>query len=274
MSSTAQTRRVRPVVDGLKELAGARAMLPATTTAALADGPVEYVKAGDGGPAVVLLGGARMPIDAWALVLGQLARDGTVVAFNERGVGDSAAPRRPQTAAVVVGMLRELLSAAGVAAPYVLVGHGIGGLHANLFARRFPGDVAGVVLLESAHPDDKLEERRLRFLPKSLVRLSAGKHATRRHSAIYHLAETAAEIERAGPFPDVPLTVVSGSKQPPRWTTSPEQVRTHGARQRALVGLSALGTHAVAPASGHFPQVTDAEIVVNAVRGLVAASRR
>ena len=85
------------------------------------------------------------------------------------------------------------------------------------------------------------------------------------------MAETAAEIEQAGPFPEVPLTVVSGGKTPPRLTTRPEQVRRHGARQLELVGLSALGTHAVAPASGHFPQITDPDIVVRAVGEVLAA---
>ncbi|HEV7807690.1 MAG TPA: alpha/beta hydrolase [Solirubrobacteraceae bacterium] len=259
-------------MHGLRALAGAQSSLPKTSTTLLAGGPVEYVRAGDGKPAVVLIAGFGMPIEGWALVLPQLAQISTVLAYNRRGCGASAEPQQSQTGAVVVDTLRELLDAAAVVPPYVLVGHGLGGLHANLLARRFPHEVAGVVLLEPVHPDDDFDERRLRFLPRS-YRPGASRRGTRRHHELHFLAETAREIEQAGPFPDVPLTVVSGSRTPPRLTTSPQQASRHAARQRQLVALSARGTHVFAPATGQFPQVTDPEIVVGAVREVVAGVR-
>jgi pimeloyl-ACP methyl ester carboxylesterase len=270
MTPTASELRTRPVLHGLRALAGAQAALPATATALLSDGTVQYVRAGDGEPAIVLIGGFGLPIEGWALVLPQLAQISTVLAYNRLGFGDSAEPQRPQTATVVVDLLRELLGAASVAPPYVLVGHALGGLHANLFARRFPHEVAGVVLLESAHPDDDFDERRLRFLPPS-YRPRGSRKGVRRYYELHFLADTAREIEQAGAFPDVPLTVLSGSRTPRRWTTSPQQVRTHAARQKQLVTLSERGTHTVAPSSGQFPQVTDPEIVMRAVREIVAA---
>ena len=154
----------RPMLRGLKALADAQSALPATRTAQLAGGPMEYVVAGDGEPTVVLIGGLGVPIDGWALVLPELARTATVIAFNRRGPGFPA-QARPQTGSAVVDLLRELLAAAGAPPPYVLVGHAVGGLYANLFARRFPHELAGLVLLEPTHPADELHERRLRFLP-------------------------------------------------------------------------------------------------------------
>ena len=169
MSPATESPRKRPIVHGLKALASARAELPATTMAVLA-GVIEYVKAGDGAPAVVLVGGVGMPIASWALVAPELAKAHTVLAYNGRGFGASAAPQRPQTGAVVVDELRQLLGSAGIAPPYVLVGHGIlVVLQVNLFARRFPHQVAAVVLLEPTHPSDDSDDRRLRFLPKALV---------------------------------------------------------------------------------------------------------
>lgn len=40
-----------------------------------------------------------------------------------------------------------------MAGPFVLVGHSIGGLNAQVFARRFEDEVAGLVLVSSTHPD-------------------------------------------------------------------------------------------------------------------------
>ncbi len=40
-----------------------------------------------------------------------------------------------------------------VAPPYVLVGHSIGGLNLRVYARRYPYDVAGIMLLDIAHKE-------------------------------------------------------------------------------------------------------------------------
>ena len=49
--------------------------------------------------------------------------------------------------------LHALLAAANVDGPYVLVGHSYGGMVVRVYAAAYPHDVAGLVLLDSAHPD-------------------------------------------------------------------------------------------------------------------------
>ena len=105
MTSTTVPPPARPVLHGLKALAGAQSALPATRTAAVTGGPLEYVRAGDGEPAVVLIGGCGLPIEGWALVLPRVVEISTVVGpCNRRGVGASAEPQRPQTGTVVADM--------------------------------------------------------------------------------------------------------------------------------------------------------------------------
>jgi pimeloyl-ACP methyl ester carboxylesterase len=45
------------------------------------------------------------------------------------------------------------LRVAGVPAPYVFVGHSLGGIYARRFAQRFPADVAGLLFLDPGHED-------------------------------------------------------------------------------------------------------------------------
>jgi pimeloyl-ACP methyl ester carboxylesterase len=44
--------------------------------------------------------------------------------------------------------------AAAVAPPHVLAGHWLGGLFVRMFAAQYPAEIVGVVLLDSAHPDE------------------------------------------------------------------------------------------------------------------------
>lgn len=48
--------------------------------------------------------------------------------------------------------LHELLAARGLKPPYLLVGHSLGGLYQYVYARLYPGEVAGLVLVDPTHP--------------------------------------------------------------------------------------------------------------------------
>jgi pimeloyl-ACP methyl ester carboxylesterase len=52
--------------------------------------------------------------------------------------------------------LHELLKRAGVPLPYVLAGASIGGLNSRVYAGLYPNEVAGMVLIDSAHEDEPL----------------------------------------------------------------------------------------------------------------------
>ena len=73
---------------------------------------------------------------------------------------DSAGATRARgrvPAGVIAGELHALLERAGVPPPYVLVGHSFGGLTMRILAARHPETVAGMVLLDPAHPEEWLE---------------------------------------------------------------------------------------------------------------------
>jgi pimeloyl-ACP methyl ester carboxylesterase len=59
----------------------------------------------------------------------------------------------PRNAAAAVTDLHELLSAAKVPGPYVLVGHSFGGLDILLYALNYPRSVAGIVFVDALPPE-------------------------------------------------------------------------------------------------------------------------
>jgi pimeloyl-ACP methyl ester carboxylesterase len=258
---------------GFRALADAQRALPEPRAASLAEGDIQYIGTGAGSPPVVLLSTFGVPFQTWALVWRELAASTASFAYNRLGVGASAPPQQAQTGTAVVDTLRKTLAAARLEPPYLLVGHGLGGLYAQLYARRFPHELVGLVLVESTHPDDDVLERRLRFLPRPwATALTAGavRSAVRRHSELRFHEQTGAEIRAAAPFPDIPLAVVTGERPPSKLTTSPTVAQRHQRRQRDLVALSPQGIQLLAPKSGHFPQITDPDVVVMATRHVLA----
>ena len=120
-------------------------------------------RSGEGGPAVVFLpGGGAVGLDYWN-VWASAARLTTSVVYDRAGTGWSDRVAMPRRSAEVTDELRQLLRAMSITGPYVLVGHSLGGLYARHFALRFPGDVAGLVLLDPAHEDYNA------YMPEALV---------------------------------------------------------------------------------------------------------
>jgi len=107
---------------------------------------------GSAGPTVVLAAGYAMPRTTWQAVADELSRDFRVMSFDRPGYGQQPDTDRPRDPCTIATELREELRAAGLRPPYLLVGHSLGGLYQHVFARLFPQDVAGVVLLDPTHP--------------------------------------------------------------------------------------------------------------------------
>jgi pimeloyl-ACP methyl ester carboxylesterase len=108
---------------------------------------------GEGGPTVILEA-ANLGMSAhWVRVQQQLAKTTRVCAYDRAGMGWSEAGPEPRDAKQISSELHTLLKSADTEAPYVLVGHSYGGLYTRMYAARYPKQVAGVVLVDSSHPE-------------------------------------------------------------------------------------------------------------------------
>jgi pimeloyl-ACP methyl ester carboxylesterase len=111
---------------------------------------------GKDGPTVVLIAGAGDFSFDWELVQPGVGRFARVCSYDRAGLAWSEPGPLPRTMLQDASELHALLRAAGVRAPYVLVGHSIGGLIARVYAEQYPKEVAGMVLVDPTHEDTTL----------------------------------------------------------------------------------------------------------------------
>ena len=121
------------------------------------------------------LGGSSI---SWSWVQPEIAKITRVCAYDRGGFGWSEPAPMPRTAARMAGELRSLLDRGGVQPPFVLVGHSFGGLVARVFAARHRSDVAGLVFVDSAHPEDWVTPA-----PKEQAKIERGLQLCRRGAA-------------------------------------------------------------------------------------------
>jgi pimeloyl-ACP methyl ester carboxylesterase len=109
--------------------------------------------AGEGSPAVVIIPALGGSVREWLDVQQRLAQETAVCVYDRAGLGWSDSPPRHRAARRMAEELHALVRDAGVAPPYVVAGHSLGGLIARVFARLYPEEVAGLALIEATHPE-------------------------------------------------------------------------------------------------------------------------
>jgi hypothetical protein len=225
---------------------------------------------------VIFLNGFRMQFDSWDKVYPRVAEVSRVLLLNRAGVGLSAKAQVAQTGDVVVGSLRHTAAQAGLKPPYVLVSHSLGGIFANLYARLFPSEVAGVVFVEAPPPLEIIEQKELKP-PLPLRAINDGvKHIEKlfdryKFSEDECIYETIQQLEAAGGFPNIPVSVVTGGKKMP--LVPQRAFDLHIQFQAKLLALSSRSKQFVCAQSGHFPQITESDVVVAAIEHSVGLIR-
>ena len=133
----------------------------------LPNGRSLYMKCvGSGTPTVVLEPGENTPGSAMHEVQAPLARQYMTCVYDRANVGSSGTAPTPRTAAEIVTDLHQLLRTADVPSPYILAGSSAGGTLVQLYARRYPDEVKGVVAMNPVPPADPWLKRVLPIFNK------------------------------------------------------------------------------------------------------------
>jgi pimeloyl-ACP methyl ester carboxylesterase len=133
---------------------------------------------GEGAPTVILEAALGASSISWSLVQPEIARLTRVCSYDRAGFGWSDGGPLPRTARRIASELHRLLERARAMPPYLLVGHSFGGMVMRVFAHDYRQDVAGLVFVDPAHPEDWI-----RPAPKEQIKIDRGLRLCR-HGAL------------------------------------------------------------------------------------------
>ncbi len=257
---------------------------------------------GDGSPTVVLDAGLGGHSLYWSRVQPRVAEFTRVCSYDRAGYGWSDRGPAPRTSERITRELSKLLGLAGVAAPYVLVGHSFGGFTARLFAASYPERTAGLVLVDSSHEAqfERLEQAGIgravaptgqsfvignhyeipTALPESLRALARAlalrPNAVRSlYSELGHMRLSAHQVRHKNSLPDVPLFVIAhDSRSTARTPRNRKKADLWLEMQRELASRTRQARFVLADGSGHYVQLDQPDIVIDAIRSVVEMSRQ
>ncbi len=242
---------------------------------------------GQGLPSVIVETGFGEPgvekeNSSWLNVAGEIEKTTRICLYDRAGLGSSdVAPGEKRTSQDVANDLHTLLANAHVPGPYILVAHSLGGFHALVFASRFADEVAGLVLVDSSHPDqwqtiNAVLPPEAPADPEGLRRLRAIPPASLPEKL--DIPASLAQVRAVKSLGSLPLVVLSHSHTlpidpdlPPELARKIEQVWEQ--KQNELAGLSTASTHLVAEKSGHYIQVDEPQIVIDAVLNVLEQTK-
>ena len=296
--SSARDRRAYPMPGQLVDVGGFKMHVNCT---------------GQGTPVVILDSGLGDSYISWSKVQPLIAKFTRVCSYDRAGLGYSDASPRPRVSKQVAEELHTLLHNAvlhnaGISPPYILVGHSMGGFDVCMFASLYRSEVAGMVLVDSSHPEQRKrlppalndmdatwvrEQEFLEFtMPFGLPRLLGlcGDDAEVRaaecnfHSVHEGVAEmkaiatSAAQTASAGSLGEMPLAVLSRDPDKPQ-RDLPEDLDEPASEawsemQKELVQLSTRGTQVIAKNSGHYIQLDRPDAVVEGIRKVMDQARQ
>lgn len=239
---------------------------------------------GVGSPTTVLDAGMGRDSTNWLTVFMMLESKTRVCAYDRAGQGQSdPPPQESRTTKDMVEDLHKLLAAAKEEGPYVLVGHSLAGFNVLLYGDKYPQEVAGLILLDSAAAGDP--DIFLAVMPTpapdenyNITRFRNGLTSTDPLPERFDWNASTAQVRAIKSLGDIPLIVVTADPAQ-RDFDVPDELNQKLAQafldaHKEYANLSTNDSLVIAPTALHNIQQATPQFVVDTVLKALEATRQ
>ncbi|MCU0276571.1 MAG: alpha/beta hydrolase [Acidobacteria bacterium] len=255
---------------------------------------LQYRSEGNGTPVVVIDSGIGDTLEKLRPLQERLSRVTRVITYNRAGYGRSEAGPLPRDCGREAEELKALLEKIPVPGPYVLLGHSLGALNAQMFAAKYPGDVAALVLLDPP-PLSFILGKEYRDLAALAERMTSewqaiadasaksDSAAERARSALFRMiasehrqmfVASALHVAGISTFNRLPLLVIAAGKPNPAFGSGAEEYQKYWIGQsRAIANKSNAGKFVLAENASHYVYLDAPDLVVEGITALVHEAR-
>ena len=232
-------------------------------------------RSGSGTPAIVLEAGLGDSLTDWDAVFPALARLSTVVAYSRPSAAPAGGPE-DYSARRAVTDLHSLLGKLGIRLPVVLVGRSYGGILVRLYTSLYPGEVAGLVIVDGTHEqqverwgtiDSTYPGAFRAYFDSVLATMPRGARAAETRETVR--IQAAGTVEGLRPVPDIPIAVLTSMKVDSAARYVNGTARGHElwrAMHEEWFRASRNGIHIETSRSGHPIQAEEPQLVIDAIR--------
>lgn len=238
---------------------------------------------GTGSPTVVIdagLGTAPIEDSAWQNIASKTSATTRVCLYDRAGLGGSDPNPKPFiTSLDSASDLHRALEVANIRGPFLIVGQSMGGLHAQVFASRYPSEVAGIVLVSSTCPEqynvwlkllpppEQGESKAISDARSFLVTIQSDHFKNSERLDIPRSTEQAQQLHSLGAKPVIVLTHSPRFRMVPG-LAEPLAIKLENATQQMQKEFLKLSTNSkqhIAATAGHHLQVEDPDFVITGI---------
>ena len=229
---------------------------------------------GDGAPSptVILIPAPGRTAEDWEKVQPAVSKFARVCSYDHANFGASdKAAAYPQPMEEAIDDLHAWLKASGEKTPFILVAHSGGGIYTRRFLTKYPGETAGLVFVDSAHEEQALRLRELDPQGPGLddVLARIGLYIKPGERLQWRTELPLIVLGRGKPFP---RRARDGSDSQTNRMTEEQFAawdRIWRGNQEDLAKRSTEGEFRLAEQSGHFIQLEQPDLVIQAIRELI-----
>lgn len=237
-------------------------------------GTFSYYLAGTNKPTVIFEAGLADNMSAWQQVITNIKRDNQLFAYNRAGFAGSDSINKARSGVNIVTELHALLANNSLSPPFILVGHSLGGAYMELYAKTYPAQVAGVVLVDpnSSKYPERCKQAKLDLCepPNSMPAWAEMLFPKAVAGEIKAFSATHSQLNAINEFPEVPVVVISAPEITKDMTNKERAAaELYLTMQNEIAELSPISLHMICEECSHKLHQENPELVIQGINWVI-----